>query len=48
MRSTRRIGAACDAAQNSGAPPAGSAIFKFDSDRQKLLSAVQLLPSHWL
>ena len=61
LNSTRRTGEAWDAAQNSavcwhGAPfgGAGKLIVRFDSERQKLSSAVQLaLPAgvagrHWL
>ena len=52
---TRRIGAACDVAQNS--PAASQPIFllvsmwivRFDSERQKFTSAVQSPgPKHWL
>ncbi len=57
LMSTRRIGAACDTAQNSvlawqpGSP--ARLIVRFDSDRQKLSSAMQLvvpgaLGKHWL
>ncbi len=50
---TRRSGAACETAQNSvavlAASPAGTTlIVRFDSERQKLSSAVQLPPEHWL
>src|SRR5581483_4778751 len=50
---TRRIGAACDTAQNSPVeqPAFGvvTLIVRFDNDRQKFTSAVQLLgPKHWL
>jgi hypothetical protein len=51
--STRRTGDACEVAQNSPNPgqpvlPATS-IRRFDSERQKLTSAVQLpVASHWL
>src|ERR1700747_342019 len=52
---TRRIGAACDTAQNSATPPQPSAEFatklivRFDSERQKLSRAMQLFaPKHWL
>ena len=61
MNSTRRTGDAWDVAQNSavcrhGAPlgEAGKSMVRFDSERQKLSSAVQLLVAgavagrHWL
>ena len=41
---TRRIGAACETAQNSAAPRSrcpSTLIVRFDSDRQKFVSAVQ-------
>ena len=52
MTWTRRIGEACDVAQNSPTwhPlfPATS-IVRFDTERQKFTSAVQLPgPKHWL
>ena len=50
---TRRIGTACDTAQNSPVwqPKVGlvTLMVRFDSERQKLLSATQLPEaSHWL
>jgi len=54
---TRRIGAACDTAQNSvfvwQPDPPAILIVRFDSDRQKLSSAMQFvvpgaLGKHWL
>src|SRR5207245_9912526 len=48
---TRRIGAACDTAQNSPwRHPCGllTLMVRFDNDRQKLLSATQKPASHWL
>ena len=53
MMWTRRIGAACDTAQNSPLeqPAFGMVTFmvRFDRERQKLMSATQLLvPRHWL
>ena len=53
MTLTRRIGAAWDTAQKSVAawqpvPPA-TLMVRLDSERQKLSSAMQLLPvKHWL
>ena len=49
---TRRIGEACDTAQNSlfakqPVPPV-TLIVRFDTERQKLSSAVQLPLMHWL
>src|SRR6266700_2952525 len=49
---TRRSGEACDTAQNSAfawqpVPPV-TLIVRFDTERQKLTSAVQLPPEHWL
>src|SRR5262249_52030651 len=58
LTSTRRIGAACETAQNSAAVwqlfGLGRSIDRFDSDRQKLSSATQLVvpgvvgERHWL
>ena len=49
---TRRIGAAWDTAQNSPVwqPKLGlvTLMVRFESERQKLLSAMQLPPAHWL
>src|SRR5437660_8177978 len=50
---TRRIGAACDTAQNSPVeqPAFGvvTLMVRFDNERQKFTSAMQLLgPRHWL
>jgi hypothetical protein len=51
LTSTRRIGAACEAAQNSPLRqpllPATS-IVRFESDRQKFVSATQPVALHWL
>jgi hypothetical protein len=49
---TRRSAEACDTAQNSAfawqpVPPV-TLIVRFDTERQKLTSAVQLPPEHWL
>jgi hypothetical protein len=49
---TRRIGAACEVAQNSPnwqPPLPATLIVRFDSERQKFTSAVQSPgPKHWL
>jgi len=50
---TRRIGAACDTAQNSALAVQFDAevtlMVRFDNERQKFTSAVQLPgPKHWL
>jgi hypothetical protein len=47
---TRRIGAACDTAQNSAVLQAEELItlmFRFDRERQKLVSATQPEEPHW-
>ncbi len=52
---TRRIGEACEVAQNSAAPwhpprlgEAITLIVRLDSERQKFTSAVQPPEEHWL
>jgi hypothetical protein len=52
VTATRRIGAACETAQNSvrvrhPVPPV-TLIVRFESERQKLVSARQPEASHWL
>src|ERR1700735_5875912 len=49
---TRRMGEACDTAQNSALEVQSAVVVtsmvRFDNERQKFTSAVQLPASHWL